>query len=364
VESSILKLYPQFDESKDRRQEGFAVGFERRSGDDRRQGQRLSDPKLGQDITSVQDTFKAFIRKDEQNPAKNDGEKTKKFLAALSPIIPVRRLSSLPDNIEDHNYVRAAGLVALTGIMLPEDTRDLKDGLKQLLTNILPRKLRAGIAKNNRNMYKDFVWFNPKYDYKNYQAPFSFFRGTVLEPIVNRMGKLGVFLHKIDKPLYHTKFGKNIRDLFNISISDIESTGRKIPKVKIDKLGKAKIEKVFVDAYKFKGKTTSKLIGKALLRIPVISIFALGLLELPSILKSFGNDEDVKKKTINGFYQILKSSINVTSILSGIGIAGALLAKKGPAGSLLGMGVGSVVGAYASNRISNGLDTLKNKYQI
>jgi hypothetical protein len=344
VESSILRLYPQFDESKDRRQEGFAVGFERRSGDDRRQGQRLSDPKLGQDITSVQDTFKAFIRKDDQNPAKKNSEKTKKIFAALSLIIPVRRLSSLSDNIEDHNYVRAAGLVALAGIMLPEDTRDLKDGLKQLLTNILPRKLRAGIAKNNRNLYKDFVWFNPKYDYKNYQAPFSFFRGTVLEPLTNKMHKLGNKLYKLDKSLFDTKKFHKVLELLKVEIEDSIPTGR------VD------VNNTPIYAYKLKGNPFAKLLGKALLRTTVFGLATLAVLELPAIFNAFLGKENQENNLNNGIKQILKSSIYVTSVLSGIGITGAAIAKKGPAGSLFGMGLGALLGSYLSKLFCSFID--------
>jgi hypothetical protein len=165
---------------------------------DRRSSARFGDSKLKTDIYQVQQTFKDFVEpakevKQEIDRLDKKREARRVVFSALSPIVPVRRLSSLPDNIEDGNYERAAGLLALAAVNLPEDTRDLKSACKQIFKGELP-----------------------KYDFKNYQTPFSFFRGTALEPVVNKMGKLGVKLLSFDKTLYSTKFGKFLRQKLNI----------------------------------------------------------------------------------------------------------------------------------------------------
>jgi len=268
----------------------------------------------------------------------NNKENVQTSFSALSPVIPLRRISSVPDNIENGDYARAAGLVAVAGVMLPEDVRDMKDAWNQ----IVHKKL-------------------PNYDYKNSQAPFSFFRGTALEPIVNKMGKIGVYLHKADIPLSKTKFGKSLRTKFNIDINpfDAERTGRKVPQIGIDnETGKTIMGQVDVLAFNIKGKPLPKLIGRTLLRIPLFSVLVLGLLELPSIVKKINNAKTLNDKTREGTLQTLKSSVNLASIIAGIGLTGALFARKGPAYSVLGMGIGSVSGVYASKTVQKWIDEL------
>lgn len=264
----------------------------------------------------------------------------KEAFAALSPIIPVRRLSSLPDNIKDGNYARATGLVGLMALNLPEDTRDLKSAAKQIFKGELP-----------------------KYDYKSCQTPFSFFRGTALEPVVNKMGKVGAKLHEWDKTLYDTKFGDFCKKIFKYDIDFLnpEGTKRFVPQVKIDESGKIILEEIEVMASKVEGNALGKLVGNTLLRIPLISTFILGALEVPSIIKAFSKPKKSKDKAINGCTQIAKSGANVSAILTGIGIFGALLKNRGPVGSLVGMGLGSIAGTSVSKEIGNKLDSLSEK---
>lgn len=335
MDNNILKLYPQFTQLTDRRQQKQPVDLERRSGEDRRQSQRVGDPKLNTDVDKIQDTFKAFIHNTDQfqssvnrldNTALKNKEVTKAVFAALSPIVPVRRISSLPDNIEDHNYIRAAGILGLMAINLPEDGRDLKDAWNQL-----------------RGKY------NKKYNYKESQHTFSFFKGTWLEWLLKLPGKLGKNLseklQKADKSLYETKFGEFLSNIFNIELD-----GKPI------NIGKVYGRNKKILAYTFKGTKTSKLVGRALLRIPVISVIVLGALELPAIFKSFNNSQGYKNKIKSGFKQIAKSAVYITSTVAGIGLAGAILARKGPIGSLTGMGIGAVAGSNISGLINKQID--------
>ncbi|MDD3150444.1 MAG: hypothetical protein PHV68_06380 [Candidatus Gastranaerophilales bacterium] len=335
--STVTPLKARFQDNynQDRRQNAQSVDVERRSGIDRRDDLRISDDKLNSDLENIKntkskvDTFEKTISSDS----------SKVLLTALSPITPVRRISSIGDNIEDGNYQRAAGLFGLALVNLPEDTRDLKSASKQVGSKLFSS-----------------VEFKKAYDYKNYQHPFSFFRGTFLEPVVNKMGKVGEALHKADIPIYDTKAGQKICDLLDIKKVDKTFTGREVPKVYINDVGEAVIKKtkvkaIMLESAKF-GKF-GKFIGRTMLRIPVLSVLALGLLELPAITKAFAKDKD---NIDEGLKQTAKSAINVTSILAGIGSVGAILSKKGPSGSLIGMGIGSVAGAFASKKIQDIID--------
>ncbi len=255
-------------------------------------------------------------------------ENTKTAFSALSPVIPLRRISSVPDNIENGDYARAAGLVAIAGVMLPEDVRDMKDAWNQ----IVHKKL-------------------PNYDYKNSQAPFRFIRGTYAESPVNKLGKYGYYAHECDKSFAETNFGKKLKQLLNVSLGKPEYTGRDVPRV--FKIADEYIiipEQIYAE--KLKGPFLGKLLYRAMQRTTVIGAVILSALWIPSIIKAFNKTADLNDKFINTGKQTLKASVNVTSVLAGIGILGALGARKGPAGSVIGMGIGAVTGSFISKTIS------------
>ena len=237
----ILKLYPQFTQLADRNNQNDPAFDNQCPNSD---SNPSFDTKLTQDIHKIKDTVgylidegDSFVRtvKKFDNVSKKKPDLSinvdKIALAALCPLTPIRRISSLKDNIDDGNYQRAAGLVALAIVNLPEDSRDLKDAWDQVVHGKLP-----------------------SYNFKNCQTPFAFFRGTALEPIVNKMGKVGVFLHKWDIPLSETKFGRFLIRKLNIDINifDREKTGRSVPQVIIDDSGKSIIRRIDVFAYKMK----------------------------------------------------------------------------------------------------------------
>ncbi len=349
MQGNIIRLYPQFEQNTDRRRQNQPISEERRSGFDRRAIPRALDSKTQADFYQVRETFKDFIGSIDAFGAnvdkfdeslKHQREVRQEVFSALSPIAPLRRVSSIPDNIEEGNYEKAAGLAALAVVNLPEDTRDLKSAFRRIFKGELP-----------------------KYDYKNCQAPFSFFRGTVLEPVVNKMGKVGVWLYSKDKSLYYTKFGKCLRKIFKTKVDELESeaTGRIVPQVILDEKGKPIITEVKVFAQRLEGNSISKLVGRAILRIPVMSLAILGLLELPSIAKKVKNAEGADNKLKEGTTQVLKSSLNIISVTAGISLVGALFSRKGPAFSLLGMGIGSVAGSLFSKTVQEKIENLSTK---
>ena len=256
--------------------------------------------------------------------------------AALSPIIPLRRVSSVPDKINDKDYIGMAGTVAIAGILLPEDLRDTRDAARQIFKGILP-----------------------KYNYKEFQTPFSFIRGSFLQPIVNRMAnKYGYYLHEWDKPLLNTKLGKKIRNLLNVEIAGKEFTGRFVPQIRLNEdTGKYIKQNRKVFAEKLEGPAIGKLICRGLQRTTVYGTSALFVVCIPSIVKAFNKPQNTKDKFINADKQTVKAVISVVSTLSGIGLGGALLAPLGPVGSVIGMGIGCAIGAYISGKINKNIKT-------
>jgi len=264
----------------------------------------------------------------------NNKENAQTAFSALSPVIPLRRISSVPDNIDDGDYARAAGLVAVAGVMLPEDVRDMKDAWNQ----IVHKKL-------------------PNYDYKNSQAPFRFIRGTYAESPVNKLGKFGYYAHECDKSFAETNFGKKLKQFLDVSLGQPEDTGRSVPRV--FKYGEDYFRGLeMVSAEKLDGHFFGKLLYRAMQRTTVIGAVILSALWIPSIIKAFNKPKNTEDKFVNAGKQTFKASVNVASVLAGIGILGALGARKGPAGSVIGMGIGAVTGTYLSDKINKNIKTL------
>ena len=289
------------------------------------------DPKIKNDFYLVKDTFERIKSNIDEadNKAYRNKELTHAVFAALSPIVPVRRISSVPDNVDDGNYLRAAGIIGLAVANLPEDWRDIKSAGRQIFKGI-----------------------KPDYDYKNYQHSFSFFRGTFLEPLLKLKGKysekISYFLSKSDISLDTTKFGKILSKIFKFKIDYDNPEFIK----RTEKSGKT----IFLQAFTVNGNFMGKLMGRALLRTTLLGAISLGALEMPKIIKTFTDKKNENKRLKAGIKQIIKSGVYVTSMLSGIGIFGALLAGFGPAGSLIGMGIGSAIAVKISKIINNKID--------
>lgn len=353
MESNFLKFYPQFTKLTDRRQQSQSIEFDRRSSQDRRQDTRTIDPKLYADLNKVQDTFKAFIHNTDQfkstvnnldNKAHHNKELTHAAFAAFSPIVPLRRISSIPDNIEDKNYERAAGILGLMIFNLPEDCRDMRNSIKQISDIVLPEKTKNSIQKQFPKIYETFVEYKKPYDYTKFQHSFSFFKGTWFEPLLKLPGKLGKqisdTLYCSDKTLYSSKVGKCFRKLLKISEGADSPTG----------IFDIKGREIFAKSIEG-GNELTRLIGRSMLRIPVLGIYVLSLLELPAIIKSLKKGETVIEKAGSVSKQTAKSTIFVTAMSSGMGIFGALGFKKfGATGSLIGMGIGSIIGGLISQK--------------
>lgn len=251
---------------------------------------------------------------------------------ALSPISPVRRLAPAESKIEKKDYFGLTGVLALTGILLPEDIRDLKNAISQISDKILPEKTKEKLNEKLPKFYSKFLKYEKLYDYKEYQVPFSFIRGSYLEPLVNKMGKYGYLAHKYDLALLDTKLGKWIAKKLGVSVDEKQIfTERRAEKVIFYK-GKyiVKAQKVF--ANKLEGTTVAKFLCRIMQRITVYGLAAIAIISLPFILKSDNKQLEAQSALISIF-----------NTVGCIGLFGTLLSRFGPAGSLAGMGYGSVI---------------------
>ena len=292
----VYRLYPQLNNS-DRRQQNTSVSTERRSGIDRRTqfasdsdyADRRINPKLRKDIEEVKDVFEVFRPKNITDSSfKQDVE-----VGAATSIPYVRRLKSANDAFERHDYFKALGIIFLQFINVKEDWRDIT---------------------------KIFQKPNTPHDY---QIPFSFIRGTPLDKFDK--------LWKLDKTLYDTSLGNKILN--------------KLGQLDDPLAFKTNLKDHFgmpVYALKINGTFKSQILGRMLMRMPILSLLFLSILEIPTILKSK-----------NSLKQTAKSAINVTSIISGGALLGAIGAYLGPLGSLIGLGIGSYYASKLAKKINN-----------
>ena len=239
-------------------------------------------------------------------------------LPSIFDIIPTfRRIERVPKKLEDSDFVPAAGLVSLAVLNGPEDLRDMKSAYRQIKSYLEHKKPDL------------------PYDYKIAQHPFSFFRGTLLQKFVNPetspCPKLAKKLLSNDKTLMQTKFGQWIKKLFNIENTNIDTT--------IKNITHTEETPSYVRAQKFKTNSMfGELTARAMTRTTRIGTMVLGGLEAAHLTREISDGENILKSTA-------KSAISFASSLAGIGYGGAIGAKCfGPAGSLIGMGLGAIAG--------------------
>lgn len=269
---------------------------------------------------------KTFVQGTEQQVEKADSNIA---VAAAESTLPMfRRVASLPEKLRNNEYLPAVGLTGLALMNLPEDWRDVKAAGKQVLSKV------------DKNYHYD-----PLYNRATHQHSFSFLRGTAIEKHVNKKTKQGSkffsWLKKSDTTLAKSKFGMWVQNQLGVSMEHVNRQTKIL-----------NAEGHAAKAYKFKGSAFGKMTARAMKRIPVLSVAALALIEMPKILKSFANGETRYNKVDDAVKQTVKSGVNVTSILAGVGYGGAIGAKYGGAfGSLLGMGVGAITGSKTSQKI-------------
>lgn len=258
-----------------------------------------------------------------------DSMQTALYVGGVCPTF--RRIQSLPETVKDNNIPRAAMLLGMAGISLPGDVRELLRA-KNEIVNIF----QNGVMPSTRN-------------YKG-QHSMAMLNGTFLEPLVRKYEWLG----KADKSLAETRFGSFIIKKLGITVNSIQEM--EIPGLKM--LG---VESKTVAAANFEGNYAQKLLGKTLLRIPVLGLAAGVALELPALVKSVTNTEGTNTDKAKVFgIQLAKSAgyIGLTSLA--IALGGAALGATA-IGSLVGMAVGGAIGLMASHGLNSAIDEVVKK---
>lgn len=258
------------------------------------------------------------------NSNNNDNKSIADYAFEAVPMY--RRVESIPDQLNKGNGATALGMAALALINLPEDCRDVLGAAKQVKSIFTKEPHLA------------------KYDYKNYQHQFSFFRGTAIEKWLHKNvdegKKWAEWLYNNDKTLANTEFGKKTLNILSTKVEKVLPTEIK------------NYKGISVLGFSYKGTKLGELTGRAMQRTTKLGIIALGLLELPKIIKAFNKGDNVLDTTGNVAGQTIKSAVNVATVTAGIAYCGAIGSKYGKGfGSLIGMGVGAILGGIISKKI-------------
>ena len=287
---------------QDRRKACIFVEHNRRTGVDRRK----------------QSVFSELIKVTN----KIDSKTAKTALAVLEAIPTIRRVNSLPYELDNKNYSRAMGVAMLAAANSPGDIREMGLALREI---------------------KNFFKGNP-FTYKG-QHQASFFKNTFFDSLVDKIPTL----EKLDKSLYDTKIGEKVKATLKIKIAPLEKGGINT----IEGLSKNAKK---ISTFKFAGNFGQKLIGRALLRIPVLGLAASFAFEIPSLIKSVENKGTTVDKVKSFTKQLGKSTGHIALVNGAIAIGGALLMPYGVLAALGGMAIGSAVGLFASKKFSDKIE--------
>ena len=265
---------------------------------------------------------------------RRDESKDTSIFTALEVIPTFRRTASVPDKIDKGDYLTTAGLLGYTLVNIKDDINDTISGGKQIYSKI------------NKNFHYD-----PLYDRKNYQHEFSTTRNMIGEKALCKASVNGnPFAQKVmeagNTTVDKTKFGQWVNKVFRIS----EADRHKVDKIK-DCVG------LRARAYKFESSILGgKTIARAMKRTTVLGVAVMGALEIPRIAKETMKGNNLFEHAENGAKQTIKSVGNVALTTAGIAICGAIGAKHiGATGSLIGMGLGAIVGSKISNQFQGAI---------
>lgn len=277
--------------------------------------------KLTLDIKEVKDTFESF-KQLSQKVDSIDKNLNKKTIAAPLSMVPfVRRIRPLENSkAEENNNVKMAGLGILGLINLKEDLRDL-------LTIF-------GKSKSNAE--------------EGYYSIYKFFSGTLLEKPLKKTVWGRNILYNADMTIGETNLAKKIYKKIGIKFDKQEFNKETVFFKTSREVSQRKYIKFFQLPDKNIGKyrlASGKIIGTALHKMPLISIGFASLLELPKVIKGIKN---------NDYSQIPKSATSVLSISAGGAVTATILGMiLGPAGGVIGLGLGMYAGSIFAKKINS-----------
>lgn len=245
--------------------------------------------------------------------------------AALEAVPFYGKINSLPDKLEQKDYLPATGIATLAIMNGPEEINDVMSAYKQI-----------------KNGFPKPVSFHSGYDNKKAQHPFSFFRGTILHKYLNPLSedcpspKIAEWLICQDKCLWDTKFGKWVQKKLKINNGDIKTT--------IEEIDSNNNCKKFAYAKTFETNNPFKdITARALTRTTKLGTIALGGIEAAHVAHEVSNGK-------NFFEEAGKSALTLGATTIATGVLGAIGAKHlGPTGSLVGISTGTLIGVLANN---------------
>lgn len=257
-------------------------------------------------------------------------ERREKLKDFHSPVVfegvpVVGKLNSVPESIIDGNYLKASTLWSLAFLNGPEELRSVYDSAKQIISWVKGTTYKA------------------PYNYKEYQHPASFFRGTLLHNVLNpfkpnaKFKDAKLWLAKHDKSLIETNFGKSFLRKASISTHKI--------KTPIKELTYTSNNKAYVKAYKFIGKSgASKFTAKVMARTPVIGLVVSAVFEGGNAVHEINKGKDPAT-------EIGKAGARWGSATLITGICGAVGSSFGPVGTVIGTSLGAILSAAVAKAI-------------
>lgn len=248
--------------------------------------------------------------------------------AALEAVPFYGKINSLPDKLEQKDYLPATGIATLAIMNGPEEINDVMSAYKQI-----------------KNGFPKPVSFHSGYDNKKAQHPFSFFRGTILHKYLNPLSedcpnpKLAGWLIEQDKCLWDTKFGKWVQKKLKINNGDTKTT--------IEEIDSNNNCKKFAYAKTFETNNPFKdITARALTRTTKLGTLVLCGIEAAHVAHEVSNGR-------NFFEEAGKSALTLGTTTVATGVLGAIGAKHlGPTGSLVGISAGTLIGALTNNAMN------------
>lgn len=248
--------------------------------------------------------------------------------AALEAVPFYGKINSLPDKLEQKDYLPATGIATLAIMNGPEEINDVMSAYKQI-----------------KNGFPKPVSFHSGYDNKKAQHPFSFFRGTILHKYLNPLSedcpnpKIASWLIEQDKCLWDTKLGKWVQKKLKINNGDTKTT--------IEEIDSNNNCKKFAYAKTFETNNPFKdITARALTRTTKLGTLVLCGIEAAHVAHEVSNGK-------NFFEEAGKSALTLGTTTVATGVLGAIGSKHlGPTGSLVGISAGTLIGALTNNAMN------------
>lgn len=261
---------------------------------------------------------------------------------ALMAAPPYRRISAIPDKMNNDEIFYSLGMAGLGLVNIVGDLRDIKEAGKQVFQTIKGKK------------------YTGVYDFKNYQHDFSLCHGTLLERFIDTKKmkniKLAKAIKSMDRTLLNTKFGKNVLNLLGATETN------PVPFKQFNKVTNAwdivrDVNGKIKYARGFSGSKFGVLTAHVLARTIIPELMVFSLVEVPLIYRASKKGNNVKEKAENTLKQTAKSAITVTCLFAGFGYLGAIGSKYFKVfGSLAGMGLGAIIGSKVAQKINKHID--------